>query len=73
MYAHPSDMSSWYSIDATFASGSVLALVSNSGLGFVSPPNTIYMNPGEKLSIVAPKFYDENMEKRGATFNFSLC
>jgi hypothetical protein len=72
MYAHPSDMSSWYSVDATFASGSVLALVSNSGLGFVSPPNTIYMNPGEKLSIVAPKFYDENMEKRGATFNFSL-
>jgi hypothetical protein len=47
-------------------------LVSNSGLGFVSPPNSIYLTPGEKLSLVAPKFYDENMERRGATFNFTL-
>ena len=75
VYAHPSDMTSWYSTanaDTTFSGGKILALVSNSGLGFVSPPNSIYLTPGEKLSLTAPKFYDENMEKRGATFNFTL-
>jgi len=75
MYAHPSNMSSWFptaNADTTFSGGKIISLVSNSGLGFVSPPNSIYLTPGEKLSLVAPKFYDENMEKRGATFNFSL-
>jgi len=75
MYAHPSDMTSWFptaNADTTFSGGKILALVSNSGLGFVSPPNSIYLTPGEKLALVAPKFYDENMEKRGATFNFTL-
>lgn len=75
MYAHPSDMTSWFptaNADTTFSGGNILALVSNSGLGFVSPPNSIYLTPGEKLALVAPKFYDENMEKRGATFNFTL-
>jgi hypothetical protein len=76
MYAHPSDMTSWFptaNADTTFSGGKILSLVSNSGLGFVSPPNSIYLTPGEKLSITAPKFYDENMEKRGATFNFTLA
>jgi hypothetical protein len=75
MYAHPSDMTTWFptaNADTTFSGGKILALVSNSGLGFVSPPNSIYLTPGEKLSLVAPKFYDENMERRGATFNFTL-
>ena len=75
MYAHPSDMTSWFSTanaDTTFSGGKIISLVSNSGLGFVSPPNSIYLTPGEKLSLTAPKFYDENMERRGATFNFTL-
>jgi len=75
MYAHPSNMSSWFptaNADTTFSGGKILSLVSNSGLGFVSPPNSIYLTPGEKLSLVTPKFYDENMERRGATFNFTL-
>ena len=75
VYAHPSDMTTWYSVsnaDTTFTGGSILALVSNPGLGFVCPPNSLYLVPGDKLSVVAPKFYDENMEKRGAVFNFSL-
>ena len=75
MYAHPSNMTTWFptaNADTTFSGGKILALVSNSGLGFVSPPNSIYLTPGEKLSLTAPKFYDENMEKRGATFNFTL-
>jgi hypothetical protein len=75
MYAHPSDMTTWFptaNADTTFSGGKIISLVSNSGLCFVSPPNSIYLTPGEKLSLVAPKFYDENMERRGATFNFSL-
>jgi hypothetical protein len=66
-------MTTWYSVsnaDTTFTGGSILALVSNPGLGFVCPPNALYLVPGDKLSF--PKFYDENMEKRGAVFNFSL-
>ena len=75
MYAHPSDITTWFptaNADTTFSGGKIISLVSNSGLGFVSPPNSIYLTPGEKLSLVAPKFYDENMERRGATFNFTL-
>ena len=75
MYAHPSNMTTWFSTanaDTTFSGGKIISLVSNSGLGFVSPPNSIYLTPGEKLSLVAPKFYDENMERRGVTFNFTL-
>ena len=71
VYAHPSDMTTWYQVsnaDTTFTGGSILALVSNPGLGFVCPPNSLYLVPGDKLSVVAPKFYDENMEKRGAVF-----
>jgi hypothetical protein len=75
MYAHPKNMSLWYSTvnaDTIFFGGKIISLVSNSGLGFVAPPNTIYLTPGEKLSITSPKFYDENMEKRGTSFNFTL-
>ena len=75
MYAHPSNMTTWFptsNADTTFSGGKIISLVSNSGLGFVSPPNSIYLTPGEKLSLVAPKFYDENMDRRGATFNFTL-
>lgn len=75
-YAHPSDLSTWYSTyngDTLLgAGGAVVALKSNTGLGFEALPNTLYLNPGEKLSIVSPKFYDKTMEKRGATFMFSL-
>ena len=73
MYAHPSDMTLWYASDgAPFTGGSILSLVSNPGIGFVAPPNAVYLVPGEKLSVVAPKFYDENMEKRGAVFTMGL-
>ena len=75
MYCHPSDMATWYTTnnaETIFAGGTILSLVSNSGLGFVSPPNTLYLTPGEKISLVSPKFYDENMEKREAIFNLTL-
>jgi hypothetical protein len=49
-----------------------LSLVSNPQIGFVVSPNTVFVTPGDKLSISAPRFYDENVEKRGATFTVSL-
>ncbi len=75
-YAHPSDLTTWYSTvnAATLlgASGTVKMLKSNNEMGFVNAPNALYVMPGEKLSIVAPRFYDQNMERRGATFMVSL-
>jgi hypothetical protein len=74
-YAHPSDMSTWYNtlnIDSLLGGGTIVMLKSNTGQGFAASPNALHLNPGEKLSVVAPKFYDLNMEKRGASFVFSL-
>jgi hypothetical protein len=75
LYAHPSDMTSWYSTanaNTIFSGGAVRGLFSNSGFQFVSPPNSIRMIPGEKLSITAPKAYDHNMQGKGVAFSFSL-
>ena len=36
-------------------------LASNSGYGFVVSPNTIYLEEGERLSVVTPKFYDNEI------------
>jgi len=75
LYAHESNLTTWYSTanaDTVFGGGAILSLVSNPGLGFVAPPNTVFLTPGEKLSISAPRFYDESIERRGATFTVSL-
>jgi hypothetical protein len=75
LYAHESDLTAWYSTanaDTVFGGGAILSLVSNPGLGFVVSPNTVFLTPGDKLSISAPRFYDENIERRGATFTVSL-
>jgi hypothetical protein len=37
------------------------SLASNSGYGFVVSPNTIYLEEGERLSVVTPKFYDNEI------------
>ena len=71
-YAHPSNMSFWFTVTVPFTGGNILSLVSNSGIGFASPPNSLCLDPGDKLSLVAPKFYDINMVGRAPTFNFGL-
>lgn len=50
---------------------SVYDLASNSGYGFVSIPNTIYFSPGERVSIVAPKSYNPNINSKN-TISMSL-
>jgi hypothetical protein len=75
LYAHESDLTAWYSTanaDTVFGGGAILSLVSNPQIGFAVSPNTVFVTPGDKLSISAPRFYDENVEKRGATFTVSL-
>ena len=75
LYAHSSNMNAWYSTanaNTIFSGGAVRGLFSNSGFGFVSPSNSIYMIPGEKLSITAPKAYDHNMQGKGVAFSFNL-
>jgi hypothetical protein len=74
-YAHPSNMTAWYNtvnVGTLLGGGTIQMLKSNTGIGFNASPNTLHLVPGEKLSIVAPKFYDQNMEKRGTMFMFSL-
>ncbi len=74
-YAHPSNMTTWHNtinVDTLLGGGTVKMLKSNTGLGFNASPNALYVTPGEKLSIVAPKFYDQSIEKRGTTIMFSL-
>jgi hypothetical protein len=75
LYAHPSDMSTWYSTanaNTIFSGGAVRGLFSNSGFGFVSSPNSLYFIPGEKLSITGPKAYEHNMQGKGVAFSFNL-
>ncbi len=74
-YAHHVDMGSWYNTvngDILLGGGTIQMIKSNTGLGFGASPNSLYLSPGEKLSVVAPKYYDQNMDKRGSTFMFSL-
>ena len=75
LYSHPSDMNTWYpatNANDIFSGGSVLGLFCNSGFDFVSPPNSLYIIPGEKLSITAPKSYDHNMQGKGVAFSFNM-
>ena len=49
------------SINASGMFSTVFGLASNPGYGFINPPNTIYFSPGERVSIVAPKYYNQNI------------
>ena len=48
----------FYSTNASSLFTTVYGLASNSGYGFVSPPNAIYLKKDDKLSVITPKFYD---------------
>jgi len=49
----------------------VWGLASNSGYGPVYIGNRIYFNPGDKISLVAPKAYNKNLSNNN-TFSFNL-
>jgi hypothetical protein len=50
---------------------SVNGLASNNDYGVVYCPNRIYFNPGEKISVVAPRAYNKNLSGIN-TFNIGL-
>jgi hypothetical protein len=49
------------SLNANSLFTTVYNVSSNPGYGFVYTPNRIYFNPGDKLSVVAPKSYNKNI------------
>jgi hypothetical protein len=49
------------SLNANSLFTSVYCVASNSGYGPMYIPNRIYFNPGEKLSVVAPKSYNKSI------------
>lgn len=49
------------SLNANSLFTTVYGLASNPGYGPVYVPNRIYFNPGDKISIVAPKSYNKNI------------
>ncbi len=59
------------SLNASQIFSSVNGLASNNDFGVVYCPNRIYFNPGEKISIVAPKAYNKNLQNTN-TFNIGL-
>ena len=48
----------FYPTNASSLFTTVYGLASNSGYGFVSPPNALYLKEDDKLSVITPKFYD---------------
>ena len=50
----------WYTTNANGLFSTVYGLASNSKYGFVYCPNAIYLNRGDKLSVVSPYTYNQN-------------
>jgi hypothetical protein len=48
----------FHSTNASSLFTTVYGLASNSGYGFVVPPNTIYLQEDDRLSLITPKYYD---------------
>ena len=61
----------WHATNANNLFTSVYGVASNSGYGMVVSPNAIYLNDGEKLSLVTPKSYNSYIQpETSITFNF---
>jgi len=50
---------------------SVYGLASNSGYGPVYIPNTLYLKPEDKISIISPKTYPDSLSNTSITMNMS--
>jgi hypothetical protein len=60
----------WHATNANNLFTSVYGVASNSGYGMVVSPNAIYLNEGEKLSLVTPKSYNSYIQpETSITFN----
>jgi hypothetical protein len=54
------NITSWYSTNANEIFTSVYGLASNPGYGHLYIPNALYLNNGDKLSVVTPKTINQN-------------
>jgi hypothetical protein len=60
----------WYATNANSLFTTVYGVSSNSGYGMTVSPNALYLNEGEKLSLVTPKSYNSYIEpETSVTFN----
>jgi hypothetical protein len=62
--------STWYNTNANGLFTTVNGLASNSGYGYVYSPNAIYLNAGDKLSVITPKTKNQNVA--GTSISFDL-
>jgi hypothetical protein len=62
--------STWYNTNADGLFTTVNGLASNSGYGHVYTPNAIYLNAGDKLSVITPKTKNQNVN--GTSISFDL-
>lgn len=61
----------WHATNANQLFTTVYGVASNSGYGMVVSPNAIYLNDGEKLSLVTPKSYNSYLQpETSITFNY---
>jgi hypothetical protein len=61
----------FYSTNASSLFTTVYGLASNSGYGFVVPPNTIQLLADDRLSVVTPKYYDSAVSPE-TTISFNV-
>lgn len=60
----------FYNTNASSLFTTVCGLASNSGYGFVVPPNTIHLKADDRLSVITPKYYDSAISPETTiTFN----
>lgn len=60
----------FYSTNASTLFTTVYGLASNSGYGFVTSPNVMRLQLGDKLSVITPKYYDNALSSEtGISFN----
>jgi hypothetical protein len=66
--------SAWFaSANANAIFGNVYGLASNSGYGPVYIPNSIYLKPSDKVSVIGPKAYDSKVSNNTTiTLNLNL-
>ena len=61
----------WYNTNASAIFGNVNGLASNSGYGWTVSPNRIYMAANDKLSIISPKTYNQNITNASISMNLT--
>lgn len=68
----PGVIPSWYTTNASNIMSTVYCVASNSGYGPTYIPNAIYLQTGEKLSVVSPKTYNPSFASN-TSISIDMC